>query len=174
MENPYTYTGREWDAVEGLYFYRARFYDPAAGRFLSFDPILRGYEHKTASTCTESVGAFPLKRPQELHPYIYVLNNPINLTDPSGKAPVYGNYCGSGNNPGQPIDQLDASCKSHDICYGKIGLAGFDAFKNPKDPKKCGAKDACDDKLCSEAKRFSAMSFKQRIVRLTIITIFCD
>jgi RHS repeat-associated protein len=35
----YTYTGREWDAELGLYHYRARMYDPGAGRFCSRDPI---------------------------------------------------------------------------------------------------------------------------------------
>ncbi|MFQ5597981.1 MAG: RHS repeat-associated core domain-containing protein [Nitrospiria bacterium] len=174
VDNPYTFTGREWDDESGLYFYRARYYDPKVGRFLSFDPILRGVEHTERNSCVQVVGTLSIQRPQELHPYVYVLNNPINLTDPSGKAPVYGNYCGSGNNPGQPIDQLDTACQSHDICYGKIGLAGLDAFKNPKDPKKCGAKDTCDDKLCSEAKLFSAKTFKQKIVRLAIMTIFCD
>ena len=33
------YTGREFDAETGLYFYRARYYDTAAGGFVSEDPI---------------------------------------------------------------------------------------------------------------------------------------
>ena len=37
--NRYTYTGREWDEELNLYHYRARMYDPAAGRFLGRDPI---------------------------------------------------------------------------------------------------------------------------------------
>src|SRR5207253_1341279 len=37
-ENFFAYAGREWDVDAGLYNYRARWYDPAAGRFLSVDP----------------------------------------------------------------------------------------------------------------------------------------
>ncbi|NEQ42469.1 MAG: RHS repeat-associated core domain-containing protein [Leptolyngbya sp. SIOISBB] len=33
------YTGREWDDATGLMYYRARYYDPVVGRFLSEDPI---------------------------------------------------------------------------------------------------------------------------------------
>ena len=40
ISNPYTYTGREFDAESGLFYYRARYYDPAAGRFISPDPSL--------------------------------------------------------------------------------------------------------------------------------------
>ncbi len=36
---PFRYTGREWDAETGLYYYRARYYDPDAGRFLTQDPM---------------------------------------------------------------------------------------------------------------------------------------
>lgn len=36
--NPYQYTGRENDGT-GLYYYRARYYSPAMGRFISEDPI---------------------------------------------------------------------------------------------------------------------------------------
>lgn len=37
--NAYTYTAREWDKEFGLYYYRARYYDPLEGRFTSKDPI---------------------------------------------------------------------------------------------------------------------------------------
>lgn len=38
---PFRYTGREWDAETGLYYYRARYYDASTGRFLSEDPAVR-------------------------------------------------------------------------------------------------------------------------------------
>jgi RHS repeat-associated protein len=33
------FTGREWDPEINLYYYRARYYDPKVGRFISEDPI---------------------------------------------------------------------------------------------------------------------------------------
>src|SRR5262249_15683806 len=39
LTNPFQYTGREFDAETGLYYNRARFYDPANGRFLGEDPL---------------------------------------------------------------------------------------------------------------------------------------
>jgi YD repeat-containing protein len=38
VTNPFAYAGRENDAESGLYYMRARYYDPAVGRFLSVDP----------------------------------------------------------------------------------------------------------------------------------------
>jgi len=35
----YAFTGREWDSETGLYYYRARYYDPTLGRFISEDPL---------------------------------------------------------------------------------------------------------------------------------------
>jgi RHS repeat-associated protein len=63
-QNPYTYTGREYDPETGLYYYRARYYDPATGRFLQQDPI--GFASG------------------DVNLYGYVGNNPINFIDPSG------------------------------------------------------------------------------------------
>jgi len=40
--NRFLFTGREFDAETGLYYYRARYYNPTLGRFLQTDPI--GYE----------------------------------------------------------------------------------------------------------------------------------
>jgi RHS repeat-associated protein len=62
------YTGEQKDVDTGLVYLRARWYDSATGRFTSRDP-------------------FPgfAVLPQTLHPYVYVNNNPVNLTDPSGE-----------------------------------------------------------------------------------------
>jgi len=64
---PYGFTGEQWDASTGLVYLRARYYQPATGRFLSKD------------LWTEDQ-----LWPQALNPYVYVVNNPINLIDPSG------------------------------------------------------------------------------------------
>jgi RHS repeat-associated protein len=37
--HPFGYTGRRWEPELGLYYYRARWYDPALGTFLETDPI---------------------------------------------------------------------------------------------------------------------------------------
>jgi RHS repeat-associated protein len=59
------YTAREWDSETSLYYYRARYYDSRAGRFISEDPIgLQG----------------------GLNYYAYVDNTPTNLVDPFGLA----------------------------------------------------------------------------------------
>ncbi len=42
LTNPFRYTGREFDSETGLYFYRARYLDPATGRFITEDPLRFG------------------------------------------------------------------------------------------------------------------------------------
>lgn len=71
VNTSYTYTGREQDKESGFYYYRARYYDPATGRFLQRDPELG----KLSITATV------------VNSYAYVLNNSANLTDPSGRFP---------------------------------------------------------------------------------------
>jgi RHS repeat-associated protein len=58
-DNRYAYTGREWDSTLELYHYRARMYDPTAGRFVGRDPI--GFEG-SAWNLHEYVGGNPLGR----------------------------------------------------------------------------------------------------------------
>ena len=59
----FRYTGQQLIGELGLYYYKARFYAPALGRFLQTDPI------GTAD---------------DLNLYAYVKNNPVNWTDPTG------------------------------------------------------------------------------------------
>ena len=71
LPNPYTWVGQQGyydDPETGLYFLRARYYDPAAARFLSEDPL--GYRAGT-------------------NLYQYAFNNPINHIDPSGMWPPF-------------------------------------------------------------------------------------
>ena len=42
LVNPFQYTARESDTETGLYYYRARYYDPSSGRFISEDPEAGG------------------------------------------------------------------------------------------------------------------------------------
>jgi RHS repeat-associated protein len=64
---PWGFAGEMQDPT-GLIYLRARWYDPATGRFLTRDP-------------------FPglVTLPSTQHPYVYVGNNPVNLTDPTGE-----------------------------------------------------------------------------------------
>jgi RHS repeat-associated protein len=60
----FAFTGREWDPETGLYYYRARYYEPKIGRFISEDPI--GF----------ASGA--------VNHYGYVGNRPTDFVDPRG------------------------------------------------------------------------------------------
>jgi RHS repeat-associated protein len=67
LPNPFVFAGREYEAAIGLYYNRARYYDPALGRFLSPDPLI-GRPNK--------VGSY--------NRYAYALNAPTRYRDPSG------------------------------------------------------------------------------------------
>jgi RHS repeat-associated protein len=99
--NPFLFAGREYDVETGLYYMRARYYDPAVGRFISSDPLdiagllltaqdpAAGFAVLPASAVVlaSDVGTGLLRAPQQLNPYSYALNNPIALRDPSGLQP---------------------------------------------------------------------------------------
>src|SRR5262249_34876512 len=59
----------QYDPILGQYYLRARNYDSATGRFTTRDPELG-----------------KLNMPLSLNKYAYAHNDPVNLTDPSGRA----------------------------------------------------------------------------------------
>ena len=63
MPTDYGFTGQRADAMTGLDYYGARYYDPAAGQFTSAD----------------AVASAPNR-------YAYVDDNPTTLTDPTGQS----------------------------------------------------------------------------------------
>ncbi len=71
--NNYLYRGEQYDPDLGLYYLRARYYNPATGRFMSRDP---------------NVGT--LTDPKSLHKYLYAGGDPTNRLDPSGRASLIG------------------------------------------------------------------------------------
>ena len=48
ISNPWMFTGRQLDEETGLYFYRARYYDPIKGRFLQRDPFGDFYQYASS------------------------------------------------------------------------------------------------------------------------------
>jgi len=67
VANPIRYSGEYYDEESGLYYLRARYYDPSTGRFISKDPVEGN-----------------VTNPLSLNSYTYCLNNPIIYIDPSG------------------------------------------------------------------------------------------
>ncbi|HBQ26814.1 MAG TPA: hypothetical protein DD791_10515 [Syntrophomonas sp.] len=67
INNPFKYAGEIHDPETGLYYLRARYYDPSLGRFINKD----AYEGD-------------ITNPLTLNQYSYVYNNPIKYIDPSG------------------------------------------------------------------------------------------
>ncbi len=65
--NRYKYGSQENDGSTGLLYFKARFYDPEIGRFISADTVVPDPT-----------------RSQALNRYMYVLGSPVNYGDPSG------------------------------------------------------------------------------------------
>jgi RHS repeat-associated protein len=66
--NNYLYRGEQFDPDLGLYYLRARYYNPLTGRFLSKDPL------DGIAIC-----------PKTLHKYLYASGDPVNAMDPMGR-----------------------------------------------------------------------------------------
>ena len=61
---PYLFNAKEFDEETGMYYYGARYYDPRLSFWMSTDPLMEINPN--------------------IHSYSFVINNPVNLTDPTG------------------------------------------------------------------------------------------
>jgi RHS repeat-associated protein len=86
------YTSQREDLSTNLMFYRARYFSPALGRFLSADTMVPDE-----------------KNPQNLNRFAYTLNNPLRFTDPSG------HFCLGGKTGDEPTPCADPKPQTPDI-----------------------------------------------------------
>ena len=122
--NDYLYSGEQFDANLGFYYLRARYMNPASGRFVS----------------TDSFGGNK-SDPTSLHKYLYANVDPISNHDPSGYASISETLTTFGVNgvlntistlmlkgliAGTIIGGADAGLRGDDIIDGAIegGLIG--------------------------------------------------
>ncbi|HEX2209905.1 MAG TPA: RHS repeat-associated core domain-containing protein [Longimicrobium sp.] len=131
------FAARELDALTGMYYVRARWYDPFLGRFLSEDPIgLAGGNNQ----------------------YAYALNDPVNLSDPSGLdhrcndsfvsggttviVSYPGGCDGYGHRPGD-YEPYDPNRRGDDS--GPLGVPGHSGGGYPHGPGSADDGDLADD-----------------------------
>lgn len=116
VPNPLRFTGREYDAESGLYFHRARYYDPEVGRFISEDPIgLAG----------------------GINPYVYVENDPVNRRDPFGLTGEVIPLPGEEFFSGPPTDHLaDLRARGDDWAREMLSGSGAPKPRAGGKPKK--------------------------------------
>jgi len=102
LTNPIRYTGREFDAETNLYYYRARFYDPAAGRFISEDPArING----------------------DIDFYRYAYNAPIQFVDPLGLAGCKSGKCGGDCPDG--VWESGVAVAEGEVSFGPVAGGGL-------------------------------------------------
>jgi RHS repeat-associated protein len=114
--NPFGYTAREF-AEAGLMYYRARYYNPNIGRFVSEDPI----DFDSG----------------QVNFYAYANNMPSNMTDPFGLKVVNKTKC-------TIYVKEEGSSKTHPVAPGGTYTKPHDGFANPCD-NKCQVFKNCNN-----------------------------
>jgi RHS repeat-associated protein len=135
LTNAFQFTSRESDAETGLYFVRARYYDPATGRFVSEDP----------SVFEGGMNFYP-----------YVDNNPINWFDPYGLQKRK-----SRQKPKPPADP----CPKEKRCFQLVGWSAGQCRTRPRHDKNVDVHDGGEGRRLDAASPRSQHASEQSIRR---------
>jgi RHS repeat-associated protein len=106
----YLYRGEQYDANLGLYYLRARYYNPATGRFLGRDP--------------EDGNS---KDPSSLHKYLYAGGDPVNWIDPTGRDLIETGELDKETATEAPEAEAEAEGEKEALCVAD-DLASFAAY----------------------------------------------
>ena len=110
VQLPFGFTGEQQDAESGLVYLRARYMDPATGRFVTRD----------------SFGGVN-SEPQSQNRYAYTTNQPTTAVDPTGRRTYYlGGVSGDGNPeqlPPTPFWQSLAGDETHHGMLDDVRMA---------------------------------------------------
>ncbi len=112
--NPFRYDGAQgvrYDSETGLYWMSVRAYDPTLGRFISHDPLGR-----------------LAKLGLNMQPYVFVHNNPVKYTDPTGMLITCGQSCGSPS-------PTSGYCRTDNNCDTPV-IKGLSSLLTPKQRKQ--------------------------------------
>ena len=113
INQPFRFTGREYDAETGMYYYRNRTYSWEMRRFISEDPLRFGAG--------------------DVNWYAYVGGNPVNFTDPMGLESYADDGGWSGIGSGAPCDQPPPDegmiCPARDMTFPEKVRLDWEMFK---------------------------------------------
>ncbi|MEV7523613.1 SpvB/TcaC N-terminal domain-containing protein [Streptomyces sp. NPDC091371] len=125
-DTPYQFTGKELDAETGLYYYGARYYNPRTQLWASTDPALPDY--------LDGGMAGGIAEPRNLAAYTYTHNNPVKLTDPTGKWPKMPSWKTIGHTTLDVVGMVPVVGEAADLANagwyaaeGNYALAGLSA-----------------------------------------------
>ena len=116
-DNTYGFTGRRDETKEtGLMYYRARYYDPMVGRFISRDPYSGGPDDARVGYRNTLYSAlhgeltlyYSFRQPHRFNRYAYVHNNPLGFTDPLGLYDVWASWEREGTGKTKGYSTMDA------------------------------------------------------------------
>ena len=160
LPNVYTFTGRSKDTETSHLYFRERLYSPRTGRFLSLDPFRPDASRATRiggpqrfALSRQGVQASPLfdQRREvnvtgmDVTGYLYVGNNPVNATDPTGEVILWNPISGSVTSGCGASGCLGSGCGGS-VCVGS-GCLGSGCGGSGCGGSLCGA-SGCGGSAC--------------------------